>query len=157
LRSGFSVSRRAPDGTVRVYESVCKSCRREKRAAARGAEPRVLGRIKPRESSSPALPVGPFRAWLKDHLIGLGAWDPVTDAPFPATYGETSIIDVARGWGIPERRIREHLKRGEFVSLGFVDRVLCRAGQPWMLEHLYPEIDEILGIADLPDEEDVAA
>ena len=146
--TGFTVSKRREDGTIAIWDSVCKSCRREKRAEARGAERKIVARVR-RNSPGPELPIEPFRTWLKEYLAGRGAWDLRRDEPCGG--GIASIMEIATSWGIPERRIREHLKRGDTVSVSFVDRVLCRAGMPHLLGMLYPEVDDLLGVDLLPE------
>lgn len=106
----------------REYERIYKEMQRR----AAGIAPRPLGSRAVRAPDIEAIPRldgAPFAGWLEGQLKRY-----------------ESLDHMAVALGVDESGLRKIMSGGRGVLLDTVDRCLTRAGEPFLLEQLYPEL-----------------
>lgn len=109
----------------------CRECRNDAK--------RVRGRAA-KWDRNPRLPAGPFREWLDGYVEGCRR-----ELEFEARWAGVPVVSstgtglAAVRLGMDEARVRRILNgESQNVSLGAVDRVCVRLGDPGLLNRLYP-------------------
>lgn len=81
----------------------------------------------------------PLRRWIIEQLRSMGLWDEGRGRVMEHTAEAVdSWGSIARRWGVSSRRLQDVVSgRDGEVPVDLADRVLCGAGEPFMLDVLY--------------------
>lgn len=136
-----------------IPKTMCKLCRNRRRRDARSAlvadperGPAFLDRMRNHQqayrdrvvkaqASGGSVPIGPFRAWIVAQIAAVAADHP--EGPQAVIAARMGLPEGGRG----ARMMYRWLHTNDWIELDRVDAALCHAGEPGLLNELYP-VDE---------------